>query len=506
MTATSFQVGLSIFRGTLGVGILALPYCLWSAGIIPALFLFTIICALTTNSMVILVRSALLVRGSFQPHDGGQGKGKVDDDDDDEIVSIVSSSNGGGGNHGTFKHDEGATGSDFLHPPSRHHHHHRRSNNNSFSGDSDTSSVYKHIQPPPPERRYTYDDIDSEDSDVTADHTIVTYPMLCTAAFGEKYGGLASCAALLPTQWIVCVTFLVLVLTNSTDDVFYGSIELAIVVLAVLECILVIPRSTSYLAFTSLFGNIAFTIAVSCVLYYAFGVIDQTRNFQEGSYYATFTRRIPLVGTPSGIGQAVGIVVFGFGAYAEVLGVLSSANDSARRNMTKIVVCVQMFVLVLSFSFSTIVVAAFGNDTAELTLDNLPHTKNSMILFLVRTSMSFVMVCTFPLVIFPVFHVVETTLLDPQHTATRLASRWLIVWSTAFVAYLFGNRFGPATAIGGGLACVLGYVLPPMFDLVLCADRVGLHRRVLNYCVVVFGCVASAASIGSGIHTIVSSM
>eukprot|EP00760_Papus_ankaliazontas_P002946 PhM_4_TR11342/c0_g1_i1/m.55669/K14209/SLC36A, PAT; solute carrier family 36 (proton-coupled amino acid transporter) len=458
MTSSPLSVGVSIFRGTIGCGILAMPYCIRKAGLIPSLFLFVFVCAITTYTTVILVKSALF----FQRCVSSPG------------ASPTSSAKQTRNNDfGTFQdrcHADDPDGTeDALEMHAHHSHHHSEPD----------------VHSRPPERRYDIDDEEDEDN-------VVTYSMLCTAAFGNPFGKHISWLALLPTQWIVCVTFLVFVVTNSAD--LTENHQLALVVTAVLECILVIPRSTSYLAFTSLFGNIAFAASIGCVLYYT--LVEKTLSHAEGN--------ITMVGRSTGIAEAFGILVFGFSAYAETLGVLSSANSKARRSMPRIVTGVLFSVLVLCLTFSIIVAAAFGKSTAENTLDNLPHNKRSMILFLVRTSMSFVMVCTFPLVIFPVFHVVETTLLDPQHTATRLASRWLIVWSTAFVAYLFGNRFGPATAIGGGFGAILGYVLPPMFDLIIYPRETGvphtLRRKLGNYFVILFGVFAFVFSIAGAVR------
>jgi len=68
------------------------------------------------------------------------------------------------------------------------------------------------------------------------------------------------------TGWVVTVSFLLFVQQNMTRALS-SQVDPTIVVVAVtlLECLLCTPRSTAYLAVSSLFGNVAFFLGISLV-------------------------------------------------------------------------------------------------------------------------------------------------------------------------------------------------------------------------------------------------
>ena len=314
---------------------------------------------------------------------------------------------------------------------------------------------------------------------------IVSYMQLCHATFGKRTGDYIAWASIMPCQWFGGLTAMVFLGQNTSSmldgNIQPGSVTLLLMTLQFAMCA---PRSTGYLAYTSLFGNVAFACGVGTMTYHAL-MIHGVKADEMEPY-----------GTIPGAMEAFGIIIFSFSAQAEMLGVLSSANASARRNIGKIIIYVQSVILVVFLGFAYVVYAAYGSTTKPIAFDNLPE--GSYFVRIVRLLMTVMVTTSYPLIVFPLFHVFETTVIDPGDIWSRLIVRWTIILTNGIVGAYLVDRFASITAISGGFAAVVAFILPPMFSIAL-MQRTGIVGNVADYGAIVIGVIALVMSVVGGI-------
>ena len=120
-----------------------------------------------------------------------------------------------------------------------------------------------------------------------------------------------------------------------------------------------------------------------------------------------------------------------------------------------------LFVVFMTYAF--LVLASFGRLTKAIVFDNLP--RDNVIVEVVILSMSVMPLCTYPFIMFPIFHILETTVLDSFDVKARLTVRWTLTLATEACAWLFMDYFEPVVvAIVGGLIAFIAFVLPPLFS------------------------------------------
>ena len=122
-----------------------------------------------------------------------------------------------------------------------------------------------------------------------------------------------------------------------------------------------------------------------------------------------------------------------------------------------------LFVVFMTYAF--LVLASFGRLTKAIVFDNLP--RDNVIVEVVILSMSVMPLCTYPFIMFPIFHILETTVLDSFDVKARLTVRWTLTMATGACAWLFMDYFEPVVAIVGSLIAFIAFVLPPLFYLFL---------------------------------------
>jgi len=328
---------------------------------------------------------------------------------------------------------------------------------------------------------------------------VVSYMQLCHAAFGERVGDYIAWGSIMPCQWFGGLTAMVF-LGQNTSSMLEGHIQPGslTLLLTTIQFALCAPRSTGYLAYTSLFGNVAFVLGVGTMMYYALCVHGVHLDDME------------TYGTVHGTMEAFGIIIFSFSAQAEMLGILSSANANAKRIIGKIILYVQTAILVIFLGFSYAVYAAYGSSTKAIAFDMLPE--GSYFVRIVRLLMTLMVTMSYPLVVFPLFHVFETTVIDPGDVWSRTIVRWTIILTNGIVAATFVDHFATITAISGGFAAVVAFILPPLFSLLLRKEvsshggggpsshpHGGLLERGLDYASIAMGSVALIMSVVAGV-------
>lgn len=214
--------------------------------------------------------------------------------------------------------------------------------------------------------------------------------------------------------------------------------------------------------------------------------------------------------------EAFGILVFAFAAHTETLAIMAAATGRGRQKFPYLVFLAFLVALIVFAGFSFCVYAAFGDATNAVFFLNLPN--DNVVLNIIRLSVSLMLVCGYPLLVYPIFHSYEPpgSTKDPDATHTskwsivftknfvwRTLWRWLIIISNGFVAAFVTDGFGPVSTIGGGFTAATSFILPPMFHILMRQQAIPRWSYGLDSAIVLMGVIGGILSIASGIISLV---
>merc|ERR1712137_980357 len=299
------------------------------------------------------------------------------------------------------------------------------------------------------------------------------------------WGGLAVNASLMVTQMGVCIAYIIFISDNVADVVCHATLGGAcpsrehicfgLICWLLPFCML---RSLNLLAVPMLLSNVAILAVVGWVFYCA-----SDRLEKEG-----FGRDIVPVNW-SGLPVFFGCVVFAFEGIGLIMPIQASMQDP--KALPGILRLGMLFLCILYTTFGVVCYVCYGKITQAMVTFNIVQSKITSFL---RLFYCFAISFSYPVMVFPVFGLVESRfrrLRRPDCCLLRVLLRSGIVFLTAGIAMNVPN-FGLFLGLVGSLAAsMLAFVLPALFHL-KGAKQGKLTRRekVIDVLVVLMGLVA----------------
>ncbi|KAF7809582.1 amino acid transporter AVT3C-like [Senna tora] len=193
----------------------------------------------------------------------------------------------------------------------------------------------------------------------------------------------------------------------------------------------------------------------------------------------------------------LGVAVYAFEGIGMVLPLESEARDKEKFGR---VLGLGMTVISLLFgAFGALGYFAFGNETKDIITTNLGQ---GLVSTLVQLGLSINLFFTFPLMMNPVYEVVERRFWDSRYC---LWLRWLIVLGISLVALLVPNFADFLSLVGSSVCVVLGFVLPALFHCMVFKDEFGWKCMVCDGAIVVFGFIVAVSGTLSSLMEIFAS-
>jgi proton-coupled amino acid transporter len=228
----------------------------------------------------------------------------------------------------------------------------------------------------------------------------------------------------------------------------------------------------------SLLANTANFCALSAVL------------FQDYQHYTPHNDAIHKA-TPSGILHVIAITIYSM----EGVGLILSLKSSCKRPQDFSFLLISTLTVISLFMvvFGSAGYWAFGDSTqAPITL-NMANTLSSTF---VKCALCLGLYLTFPIMMFPIWNIVET---PSTSNSRRIVLRSSLVLVSAMIAYLVPN-FGKFLALVGSSICtLLGFVFPSYFHLYTVGNDLPWHQKVLDVFLLVggfsFGCLETYRSV-----------
>jgi len=305
--------------------------------------------------------------------------------------------------------------------------------------------------------------------------------------------------AFIIAQYSATVTYLVLVdATIGPILVSYGlvdrqnSTQVILVTCTLVQGLLALLPSPAFLNGVASFGNAAFAacmivIATFCVMY-------KPPVLSNVTLYESF----------DGLVTNFGISAFTLAAHAEVLAIYESCSYNVQKHYDGIATKAVTTAAVIFTLFAILAYSSFGPQCKQDIFENIETSSvdADIIVVLVKVTVSLMVLCNFPLCMFPI-HQLNELHIAPQGTPLAILLRQILVAGSGATAYAFGPRFGVVTTLAGACTAVLSFVLPPILYFKLVAgsfDRLSLFDQVVVVFVVGCGCIGSSMAIVTGIR------
>ncbi|XP_061346085.1 amino acid transporter AVT3C-like [Gastrolobium bilobum] len=278
-----------------------------------------------------------------------------------------------------------------------------------------------------------------------------------------------------------CVSYLIFIsttlafLTGETAPVFLGLTPKVLFLWACFPFQLGLNsiRTLTHLAPLSIFADVVDISAKSAVM-----VED----------VFVFLKNRPALETFRGFSvffYGIGVAVYAFEGIGMVLPLESETKD--KEKFGGVLALGMTFISLLFGAFGALGYFAFGEETKDIITTNLGP---GLISALVQLGLCINLFFTFPLMMNPVYEVVERRLCASRYC---LWLRWLIVLLVSLVALLVPNFADFISLVGSSICVVLGFVLPAMFHCIVFKEELGWRCLVLDGAIVVFGFVIAVS-------------
>ncbi|CAN4116716.1 unnamed protein product [Withania somnifera] len=179
----------------------------------------------------------------------------------------------------------------------------------------------------------------------------------------------------------------------------------------------------------------------------------------------------------------LGVAVYAFEGVGMVLPLEAETKD--KEKFGKILGFSMALISLMYGAFGVLGYFAFGEDTKDIITTNLGK---GLLSSLVQIGLCINLFFTFPLMMNPVYEVVERRLCEGRYCVWL---RWIVVLAVTFVALLVPNFADFLSLVGTSVCIILGFVLPALFHLIVFKDELRWHGLVCDGAIILMATVFS---------------
>lgn len=177
----------------------------------------------------------------------------------------------------------------------------------------------------------------------------------------------------------------------------------------------------------------------------------------------------------------MGVAVYAFEGIGMVLPLQSEAKDKDKISGT--LGWCMFFIALMYGAFGAFGYFAFGEDTNDIITANLGA---GVISLLVQFGLCINLFFTFPLMMNPVYEIVERIFTNGVYC---IWLRWFLVLIVSSVALLVPNFADFLSLVGSSVCCGLGFVLPALFHLLVFKDEIRWKQWCLDVSITGMGII-----------------
>ncbi|XP_050230426.1 amino acid transporter AVT3B [Mercurialis annua] len=193
----------------------------------------------------------------------------------------------------------------------------------------------------------------------------------------------------------------------------------------------------------------------------------------------------------------IGVAVYAFEGIGMVLPLETETKN--KEKFGKLLGLCMAFISLLYGGFGVLGYFAFGDDTKDIITTNLGQ---GLVSNLVQFGLCVNLFFTFPLMMNPVYEVVERRFCDSRYCVWL---RWVVVLAVSLVALLVPNFADFLSLVGSSVCCTLGFVLPALFHFKVFKDEMSWKVLSFDCVILVFGLVVAISGTWSSLGEIFAS-
>lgn len=218
---------------------------------------------------------------------------------------------------------------------------------------------------------------------------------------------------------------------------------------------------------------------------------------EDVMYYLKSSHVLEAFGGFSVFFYGLGVAVYSFEGVGMVLPLEAETKDKGK--FGKILGLSMALISLMYGAFGVLGYFAFGEDTKDIITTNLGQ---GLLSSLVQIGLCINLFFTFPLMMNPVYEVVERRLCEGRYCVWL---RWIVVLAVTFVALLVPNFADFLSLVGSSVCIILGFVLPALFHLIVFKDELRWHGLVCDGAIILMATVFSVYGTYSSILEIFGS-
>ncbi|CAM8902427.1 hypothetical protein QQ045_011971 [Rhodiola kirilowii] len=210
-----------------------------------------------------------------------------------------------------------------------------------------------------------------------------------------------------------------------------------------------------------------------------------------------FLNRIPTLQAFGGLSvffYGVGVAVYAFEGIGMVLPLEFETRDKAK--FGKIMGLSMLFISLMYGSFGLLGYMAFGEETRDIITTNLGR---GIVSYLVQLGLCINLFFTFPLMMNPVYEVMERRFCGSRYNVWM---RWGMVLVVTLVALSVPNFADFLSLVGSSVCIILGFVLPALFHILVFKDEMSKKRMAVDCAIVLLGIVLGVSGTWSSLMEI----
>eukprot|EP00892_Ulva_mutabilis_P009273 jgi/Ulvmu1/6718/UM030_0051.1 len=306
----------------------------------------------------------------------------------------------------------------------------------------------------------------------------VTYSEVAEHALGPV-GKTVVEVQLVLSQAGFCIAYLIFIYKTLTPFLPLSATTIVVILLP-FQVALAMLRDTAALASFSLLADCAHVIGIVVVLK------DDVENYSQAHESVVASRG------PAALPFLFGVVIYCYEGISMILPIQDAMKDKAKfRGTLTFGFTMISFIFLI---FGAVGYCAFGDGTADMITDNLPDGWTT---YTVKLALCLALFFTFPMMMVPVYEVLEQGLARTAwfETSVAPARRWMVVRVLrTLVVLLLGliarcvPGFELFVSFIGSLCCApLAFIIPATCHLVLHQGKLSWAAKAMDYCMLLFG-------------------
>jgi len=446
-TRDPVKIVANIFISFIGAGVLGLPYAFKRAGILEGIFVMIAVSYFSVKAMMLLIDCKYKVLSViYQYEDLTEEFNKdVKINIPRDKVKCVD-----GKNYVELRRDD--------------HESDDESNNNKKRRRESSRSPSPRSSPGP------------GSAGISSSHSI-TYSDIGFAAFGLTGRAIVD-FALLTSQIGFCCAYLIFISENLST--YLPSVEKNHWLLLLLPPLffLTLIKDLSKFAVFSLFAQVSNIFAFTVVYWF---------DFQHLHLAQVQPKEFSLDGFP----YYFSVAIYCFEGAGMILSLEESIAEDLRPKFKKFFVSTIVGITTLYITFGAAGYLSYGPETRDIITLNLPNNGGFNFSILVKSCLCVSLFFTYPIMLFPVFSILEKKMTIATSGVKSKVLRLFVVLLTGIIVVRVPN-FGQLMALVGASCCtLLAFIMPALMHLVLfrhdTGDKEGANGRVLDYVLVCIG-------------------